>query len=451
LHVPAGSFFISQRQPLLLQAILGTCVGIAVHCKASGAGGILHLLLPEPVSATSLDQPEKYATTGIPLFIQSLLEAGAQRHFMVAHVAGGALVGPVSSLDLKLDIGGRTVDAALTLLDREGIEVVRSETGGFFTSSMNLELTSGQCTIEPAGWMQSDMSSFKEPSQTDIKRTMDRLKPIPQVALKVLRMIEEDGAGIKSLADLARKDQVITARTLQLANSALYGARQTIESLDHALVYLGQHIFVKMVISAALQSFFEQGAMGYSLCKGGLYHHAVGCALTTEMLARRTQLVPPELGYTAGLLHDIGKVVLDQFVTAAYPLLYRGMMEKGEDALTVENRILGIDHTRVGKLLATRWGFSDSLTHAIRRHHDPDLHADQGTLPRLVYLADVLMSRFHTGYEIERMDTSQLPNHLKSFNMNESEFYSAVDEIPAAVFASDSGQRQGVLTFHARQ
>ena len=115
-HVAAGTFIVCERKPLLLQAYLGTCVGLALYCKTTGIGGLIHLLLPEPVSRDSVNQPEKYASTGVPLFIESLLAKGAQQETLVACLAGGALVGPIREQDLNLDIGGRTADVVRAIL-----------------------------------------------------------------------------------------------------------------------------------------------------------------------------------------------------------------------------------------------------------------------------------------------------------------------------------------------
>ena len=106
-HVPAGTYRVSKGEALLMQAFLGTCVGLAVRCSATGVGGLIHFLLPEPVSALSASQPEKYASTGVPMFLQALDQMGARREAMTACLAGGALVGPLSRHDLDLDIGGR--------------------------------------------------------------------------------------------------------------------------------------------------------------------------------------------------------------------------------------------------------------------------------------------------------------------------------------------------------
>ncbi|MEJ2286671.1 MAG: chemotaxis protein CheD [Desulfobacterales bacterium] len=94
-HVGAGSYYLDAKKPLILEAYLGTCVGVACYDPVAGIGGMIHLLLPEPVSEKGVTQPEKYATTGFPMFLDALIEAGASVDNMKACIAGGALVGPV--------------------------------------------------------------------------------------------------------------------------------------------------------------------------------------------------------------------------------------------------------------------------------------------------------------------------------------------------------------------
>jgi putative nucleotidyltransferase with HDIG domain len=435
-HVSAGTFRTSVRQPLLLQAYLGTCVGLAVYCKSTGVGGIIHLLLPQPVSASSAIQPEKYASTGVPIFLKSLMDMGAQPQTMVASLAGGALVGPLSNQDLSLDIGGRTSDVVRTLLQAKNIRIEQSETGGFFTCCLSLDLDTGRCTIEPAGTpAPSSPMEVKVPDRQSIQLAMKRLKPIPQVALKVLRLIEDQSHEISDITNEIRKDQVITARTLGLANSVMFAKKKAIESLEHALVYLGRDQVVKLILSAAVQSFFEQSAMGYSLCKGGLYHHALDCAHLAEALAARSgNAVAPHKAYTAGLLHDIGKVVLDQYMAPAYPLFYRKSMEQCQEMLTVEQSLFGIDHVEVGHALALQWHLPDYLAHAIRYHHFPQEQSEHQLLSIIVYLSDLLLSRFRIGVEIERLDTRSLQSHLAALDMDIDAFDALVDLIPGTLF-----------------
>jgi putative nucleotidyltransferase with HDIG domain len=436
-HVAAGSHFVGQKQPLLLQAFLGTCVGLSLYDPKNRVGGIIHLLLPEPVSAATVDQPDKYATTGVPRFIEAVCAAGADKDELRAGVAGGALVGPLNQQDIDLDIGGRTAEKVLAILTEEQIEIEKSETGGFFTCRLGLDLRTGEVTIEPAGVDKiAEDVTIRQPTAAEISAAMERLQPIPQVALKVLRIIDEGEYNIERIGEEVRRDQVISARTLQLANSAIFTKKKRVESLDHALVFLGQDLLVKLVISAAVQSYFNQSGMGYSLCKGGIYHHTIGVALVAEQIAIHTEKVAPTRAYTAGLLHDIGKVVLDQYVTGVYPLFYRNLMQQNRDIIAVERKLLGTDHVAVGYALARRWDFPEPLINCIHHHHHPDPQAPNSELTAIIYLADVLMSRFNSGLEIECHDTRRLTRQLATLGLTEDRFPELVDLIPNAALSA---------------
>jgi putative nucleotidyltransferase with HDIG domain len=436
-HVAAGSYFVDSQKPTVLEAYLGTCVGAALYDPVAGVGGMIHLLLPEPLRIEETFQPEKYASTGFPLFLQALTGAGATTENMKACIAGGALVGPLDDSDLELDIGGRTAERVMQFIGAEGIRVDKLETGGFFTCSLTLDMRTWECRIEPAGFDRLAASDdIKIPKPNEISQSAKDLKPIPQIALKVLRIINEAHYEIKDLTEEIRKDQVISARTLQLCNSVMFASRQKIESLEHALVMLGQHLLLKFVISASLNNFFHQAGMGYSLCKGGIYHHAVGTAVIAEKLADLTGKVDPSSAYTAGLLHDIGKVVLDQFINSGFPLFYRQLNEEGKNFSEVEKQVLGTDHTEVGASLATNWSFPESLIETIRHHHNPESARGHNELVHIVYLADLLMSRFHTGLELERLNTNTLAARLDSIGLSISEFPALVDHIPLKALES---------------
>jgi len=444
-HVASGSYRVETRKPMLLEAYLGTCVGVALYDPVAGIGGLIHLLLPEPVSPEGPSQPEKYATTGFPIFLKALYAAGASAENIRASIAGGALVGPIDDADLKLDIGGRTVEKVMQLIENENIKIEKLETGGFFTCHLILDMHSWECRIEPAGFDKlSANADIQIPEPNEISQSIKDLQPIPQVALKILRIINDESYEIHNLTDEIRKDQVISARTLQLCNSVMFATRKKIESLDHALVMLGNHLLLKFVISASLDNFFNQVESGYSLCKGGLYHHAVGTAVIAEKLAVLSKKVEPSVSYTAGLLHDIGKVVLDQFIHSGFPLFYRELNEKGKNFAEVEKRLFGTDHTEVGLELAQNWSFPESLVETIRYHHQPENARSHKQLVNIVYLADLLMSRFHTGLEIERLNTGSLASRLETIGFSLGSFPELIDHIPLKVLESAPEMAIGV-------
>jgi putative nucleotidyltransferase with HDIG domain len=430
-HVPSGSYFVGPQRPILLQAFLGTCVGVAIFDANAGVGGLSHLLLPEPVSLESAFQREKYASVGLPLFIEALYTAGAKKEDLTAWVGGGALVGPVNQRDLYLDIGGRTAEITRQLLEKAGIRIAYAETGGVFSCCMSLNMETWACSIDPVGADKAgDDHAITRPSEQDILFSISQLLPIPQVALKILRLVEENDFDVIRIAEEVRQDQVISAMTLKLCNSALYARRKPIDSLDHALIYLGKDIFMRMVISAAISGLFEHTGSGYSLSKGGMYHHAVGTAMIAEKLADVTGRATPAIAYTAGLLHDIGKVVLDQYVGQAYPLFYRNVHVESQSFRETEQQELGVDHTEIGCKLGEMWGFPASLMATIRHHHCPEAAEAHADLVHIVYLADLLMSRFNAGLELERINTRAFTQRLAAIGFSPERFQEIVEIIP---------------------
>ena len=151
--VRAGSYVISRKKQVVLRAILGTCIGVTLCDRLANVGGMIHLLLPEPTDITKPWHPEKYATTGLPIFIKALCEAGASRERMQAWIAGGALIDPVGEQDFVFDFGGRISEIVEEILHREGISIVAAETGGFFTCRLSLNLQTWESLIEPTNTM----------------------------------------------------------------------------------------------------------------------------------------------------------------------------------------------------------------------------------------------------------------------------------------------------------
>lgn len=432
LQVASGSYVVTKKTPQILEAHLGTCVGVTLCDRNANVGGLIHLLLPEPTGMQKDWQPTLYATTGLPLFLQALRDAGASKTELIAFIAGGALIGPLSKEDLVLNIGGHTTEIVEETLHREGIPVYTSETGGYFSCKLTLNTETWETHVEPAGIsaMPSEKAICKKPSFEQIEDAVERVRPIPQVALKIIRMIHDDNYSMKDIAEEVRQDQIICAKVLRLCNSAFFATKVKIDTLNRALVMIGEKNLMQLVVSASLEDFFPETRQGYSLCKGGLYRHALGTAMISEKLAELTGKASSGLAYTAGLLHDIGKVVLDQYLAPAYPLFYRRSQIDGVNLIEVERDEFGLTHTEAGGRLAERWSLPDNLGDTIRNHHHPEQASISPELTHLIYLADLLMSRFAVGHELERLNTNQLTLRIQKVGLRPEEFPRIVDSIP---------------------
>ncbi|MFH2043924.1 MAG: HDOD domain-containing protein [Pseudomonadota bacterium] len=430
----SGNYFVGKEKDIILEACLGSCVGVTIWDKEAKVGGLIHLLLPEWTGYGEILKPALYAKTGLPLFINALIEAGADKSRMKAYVAGGALIGPISQLDMDLNIGGRTADIVQKILTDESIEVCQAETGGFFGYRLNIDLRSFKSSINLIVDMPShEDNDFKKPVPADIIQSINVVRPIPQIILKVVQMINDGNYNINEVAKDIKKEQVISAAILRLCASSYLGLKEKVTSISRALALLGEKNLFKVIVSASLELYFSDAAKGYSLCKGGLFHHALGTAIISEELAKYTGIAKPEIAYTAGLLHDIGKVVLDQYISSAYPLFYRRTQIDMAELDKVEKELTGITHSEAGAIIAERWSINESLIDVIRHHHQPELASKAPELTHIVYLADLLMSKFQAGQELATLDKGDISSRLNKIGLATSKFPVIVNLIPQSI------------------
>jgi putative nucleotidyltransferase with HDIG domain len=429
--VSSGSYVISNKKNEILSAYLGSCVGVAISDAQNGIGGLIHLLLAEPTAeGNTLGRPENYALTGLPLFIRDLYKNGAKKEKMKAVVAGGVLVGPVSGIDISLDIGGRTTEVVERLLEKEGIPITKSETGGYFSCCLSLNLHNWQSSIDLINTpSEASEINFIKPTKNQLERAMADVKPIPQIVLKIIRMIQDDKCSMTDLAKEVRQEQVISAKVLRLCNAAFFQQKLKVDSIDRALLVLGEKRLLQLAISASMEDFFPRETGGYSFCKGGLFNHAVGAALVCEKLAAITGAVSDDTAYTAGLLHDIGKVVLDQYMGLAYPLFYRKIQVGDESLIKVENDVFGVTHTEIGGLLADQWSMPEDIAEVIKCHHDPEQATLNPALTHIVYLADLILSRFMVGNELDRLNTDDFAERLSRIGVKPEQFPAIIEKL----------------------
>ncbi len=432
--VDAGSFIIKKSRDGFVAALLGSGVGVALVDRATGVGGLVSLLLPEPVGRCSRWNPGNYARSGLPLFIEKLVEAGACRERLEATVAGGSCFGHVSGKVVMPHLGGQTAEVVMAVLQRENIPVHRAETGGANHLSMLLDTRSWQVSIESLleDVPPSEAASGRKPAAQELEQAIAAVKPIPQVALKIIKMLGFDQhVSFAELAEEIKKDQVIAAKVLRFSNSVLFGASREIASIEKALVMLGERNLLQVVASAAIDFVFSGQEKGYALMRGGLYKHALGVAYAAREIAQFTGWVDPGTAYTCGLVHDIGKVVLDRFVAESRPFFYREAAAGTSDFIAVERQFFGIDHAEAGKRLAQQWNLPEPLAAGIAFHHTPE-QTPPGNLMlvHIVYLADLLVTAYMAGVEMEKSSAEHLDRRLETIGLRSSQLPMIIDNIP---------------------
>jgi len=452
--VPPGTFYVGQSQVTTLTATLNANVGVVLIDRTAGVGGMLNVVSPQPgqhydsdeVNADSL----KYATVGLPKFLESLYSHGASKDNLEVCIAGGALVDPLTPAQLDLNIGGKTVDAVLhTLTHTLGVNKINqwcNETGGLYLRTFYLDMRNWETCIEPVGIEHSSLEEMASQSDavtpltdSELEAAIANVQPIPQVAIKVTELLTTGAHDVyyPAIVDEVMQDQVLSGLILKTCNSALISPKHRISSIDYALVYLGKDLFLKLILTTAITRLLKSSITGYSLCKGGLYYHATGTAVIAEKLANLTELVDPALAYTVALLHDIGKVVLDQHMAAVFPYFYRSLFRDNTTLLSAERNIFGTDHCRIGYKVADAWTLPQPIAETILFHHSPQKAIYSSKLVHIVYLADFLMTTFHFAFELEKVNTSCLISSLKALEIDPSGFKDLADFIPISIFTED--------------
>lgn len=230
------------------------------------------------------------------------------------------------------------------------------------------------------------------PAGTDFAAGLGDLPSPPSVVMELLSTIEREEADIAELARKVATDQALTAKTLRLANSSLYSLQVKVTTIQQAITYLGFQTTRDLITMAALTGCFPNRA-----CKAfddkAFWRHAIGVAACARVLARHLRLnqdVAQDVAFTAGLLHDIGRLVLVTLQPQRYAEVIARRDASGGTLEDAERALLEVDHVQAGVALARRWHFSDTMLHALEYHHAPDTPG-AGYLATIVHVANAVV------------------------------------------------------------
>jgi putative nucleotidyltransferase with HDIG domain len=173
-----------------------------------------------------------------------------------------------------------------------------------------------------------------------------------------------------------------------MCNSAYFGLRHKVDNVHDAIMYLGRQNVFRAVMAAGISRFF-QDAPGYETEAKELWEHSVSTALLSQILARKIIELEDSRLFTAALLHDIGKVILGEFVTEKYHDIKNLISVRTCSFLEAEEAVLGVNHAKIGGVITKVWNFPQDIQQAIAYHHRPDRHpATASAVPWLIHLAD---------------------------------------------------------------
>jgi putative nucleotidyltransferase with HDIG domain len=219
-------------------------------------------------------------------------------------------------------------------------------------------------------------------------RDLEELPQFPAIATKLLRVLSHDNASVQEIGGLIRADAALASAVLRMVNSALYAVPTHVTSIERALLLLGFDELKRLALALSVKSSFHN-AMRLDLMRR-VWRHCLACAMICDELSVACSPTQSrdDGAYTAGLLHDIGRLAL----FAAHPTEYSQLLTTAEpeaDILECERRVLGADHCQAGAWLAKKWELPLEIGAVAAGHHDPPV-PEAGDVENLVRVGVLL-------------------------------------------------------------
>lgn len=219
---------------------------------------------------------------------------------------------------------------------------------------------------------------------------LDNLPTLPRVVSKLSTMVESPTVSTAQVSEMIQADQVLAAKVLRLINSAFFGFPGKIATVTHALVLLGFNAVKGLVLTASVFDIMANDMLQ-------LWKHSLGVSVASGVIARRIGLKDAEEVIVAGLLHDIGKVVLNVEGPEYFEQVCSKTAESHELFINVEKEVLGFDHTLAGQWLCDKWNLPANLSDPITLHHSPTRAKNAVEATAAVHMADILIRSLEFG------------------------------------------------------
>jgi len=231
---------------------------------------------------------------------------------------------------------------------------------------------------------------------------VEDLPPLPAVAARVMGMAEDEKTSALDLAHVLSTDQALTAKLIRLSNSAYYGFARKVSTVREAVLILGfKQVRQVAVSSSIMNAFTGRKVEGDPFDLDLFWGHSVAVAVAAEAVAKATRTAKPEDAFTAGILHDIGRLVLRRAMPAEFRQAVEMARSKGMSLHAAEVLTTGYAHDDVGRALGELWKFPGHLVDAIQCHHNSRLTSTADGLPGVVAQCDRLAHHYglYCGYD----------------------------------------------------
>jgi putative nucleotidyltransferase with HDIG domain len=250
---------------------------------------------------------------------------------------------------------------------------------------------------------------------TDTKEILRAVKKLPTLSVsfsRVMAVADDPHADAARLEAVIRPDPSLTANLLRITNSAYYGCPRRVDTVRQAVTMLGTSKVVNAAVAAGFFAVIPEGIPGYGMTSGTYWKHCAAVAVLAASICAETGMGKADAAFTAGLLHDIGKLVTGAFLAKDAARVLRKLREDGVSLDEAEGQVLGMDHTQVGAEVAEAWNLPVAICQVVRWHHAPAAAPAGEILVDVVHAADCLAHAMGMGEDIGEMSRSVAPEAI---------------------------------------
>lgn len=220
-----------------------------------------------------------------------------------------------------------------------------------------------------------------------ILKKIEDIPTLPKIVNNVISIIDDPKVHILEIADLIQQDFILTTRLLKISNSAYYGQKRKIETVLEALVLLGLKRVKELIVTASTYKILNKRIEGYLLEKGNLWKHSLSVAIASEMISNEVKNPAKDSAYIAGLLHDVGKLILAHYVEDDFIKIINKIETENITFDNAEEEIIGFSHAILGAKVLEKWNFPKDIVNAVEYHHKPD-EPEAKNIASIVHIAD---------------------------------------------------------------